>query len=92
MQPASPLHRIQDLGQGWLLGAALLQRAHLVVIQQLLIKGLFNQDTQLVTVQVSVATSALVRLALSLAFSYCAAPCGDITPVVVHDTTASSAS
>lgn len=40
------------MGQGWLLGAALLQRPHLVAVQQLLIKGLFNQDSQLVSVQV----------------------------------------
>lgn len=52
LQPASPLHRMQEMGQGWLLGAALLQRPHLVAVQQLLIKGLFNQDSQLVTVQV----------------------------------------
>ena len=52
LQPASPLQRMQEVGQGWLLGAALLQRPHLVVVQQLLIKGLFNQDSQLVTVQV----------------------------------------
>lgn len=43
---------MQQAGEGWLLGGALLQRPHLVVIQQLLIKGLFNQDSQLVTVQV----------------------------------------
>ena len=43
---------MQEMGQGWLLGAALLQRPHLVAVQQLLIKGLFNQDSQLVTVQV----------------------------------------
>ena len=35
------------------MGAALLQRPHLVALQQLLIKGLFNQDTQLITVQVT---------------------------------------
>ena len=52
VQPASPLQKMQEAGEGWLLGAALLQRPHLVVIQQLLIKGLFNQDSQLVTVQV----------------------------------------
>ena len=43
---------MRDPGEGWLLGAALLQRPHLVALQQLLIKGLFNQDTQLITVQV----------------------------------------
>ena len=52
VQPASPLQKMQEAGEEWLLGAALLQRPHLVVIQQLLIKGLFNQDSQLVTVQV----------------------------------------
>ncbi|KAL3146697.1 hypothetical protein ABBQ32_000921 [Trebouxia sp. C0010 RCD-2024] len=50
-EPASPLQKMQEAGEGWLLGAALLQRPHLVVIQQLLIKGLFNRDSQLVTVQ-----------------------------------------
>lgn len=40
-------------GEGWLLGAALLQRPHLLALHQLLIKGLFNQDTQLITVQVN---------------------------------------
>ena len=58
VQPASPLQRVQELGQGWMLGAALLQRSHLLTIQQLLIKGLFNQDTQLVTVQVIALTLA----------------------------------
>lgn len=53
LQPASPLHRMQVTGEGWLLGAALLQRPHLLALHQLLIKGLFNQDTQLITVQVN---------------------------------------
>ena len=44
---------MQERGEGWLMGAALLQRPHLVALQQLLIKGLFNQDTQLITVQVT---------------------------------------
>jgi len=43
---------MHEKGEGWLLGAALLQRPHLVALHQLLIKGLFNQDTQLITVQV----------------------------------------
>ncbi|DBA89055.1 TPA: hypothetical protein ACH3X2_000264 [Trebouxia sp. C0005] len=51
-EPASPLHRMRVTGEGWLLGAALLQRPHLLALHQLLIKGLFNQDTQLITVQV----------------------------------------
>ena len=52
LQPESPLHKLQKQGQGWLLGTALLQRPQLLTLQQLLIKGLINQDSQLVTVQV----------------------------------------
>lgn len=53
MQPNSPLQRVQEQAEGWLLGTALLQRPQLLALQQLLIKGLFNQDTQLITVQAS---------------------------------------
>ncbi len=52
-----------------MLGAALLQRPHLLALHQLLIKGLFNQDTQLVTVQVNAPyvlyTSASERALIS---------------------------
>lgn len=48
-EPASPLQAAQG---SWLLGTALLQKPQLVALQQLIIKGLFNQDTQLITVQV----------------------------------------
>lgn len=57
MQPNSPLQTMQEHGEGWLLGAALLQRPQLVALQQLLIKGLFNPDTQLVTVKASPSCS-----------------------------------
>ena len=43
---------MQAREESWLLGTALLQKPQLVALQQLLIKGLFNQDTQLITVQV----------------------------------------
>lgn len=69
LQPASPLHGMRVTGEGWLLGAALLQRPHLLALHQLLIKGLFNQDTQLITVQVNAPyashTSGLERTLIS---------------------------
>ena len=58
-------------GEGWLLGAALLQRPHLLALHQLLIKGLFNQDTQLITVQVN-APYALHNFASKHALIPCA--------------------
>ena len=60
-------------GEGWLLGAALLQRPHLLALHQLLIKGLFNQDTQLITVQVN-APRALHPSALERAVLPCIVP------------------
>ncbi len=60
-------------GEGWLLGAALLQRPHLLALHQLLIKGLFNQDTQLITVQVN-APHALNTSASERALMPCIVP------------------